>query len=225
MTRLSAIPMSKPGYWDGKQLWFRSGHAIHPPPWFTQGFPKTALDGELWRGRGQFESLSRTVRKSEPTDEEWHTVRYMLFELPDAQGTFTQRIEMLKALVARTQVPWLQVIEQFRISDRKSLKDKLSRIIAAGGEGLMLHRAEASYHSGRSNDLLKFKPYLDREASVIAHIPGKGRNAGRLGSLLVEDDEGRRFRLGTGFTDEQRNHPPAIGSVITYKVMPQPSHL
>ena len=81
----------------------------------------------------------------------------------------------------------------------------------------MLHRADASYHAGRSADLLKLKPYLDREATVIAHIPGQGRNAGRMGSLLVRDANGQEFRLGTGFTDAQRMNPPAIGTLVTYK--------
>jgi DNA ligase-1 len=81
----------------------------------------------------------------------------------------------------------------------------------------MLHRAGASYSSGRNDDLLKLKPYLDREARVVAHLPGAGRNAGRLGALLVEDDDRRRFRIGTGFTDAQRDSPPPVGSRVTYR--------
>jgi DNA ligase-1 len=52
---------------------------------------------------------------------------------------------------------------------------------------------------------------------VVAHLPGKGRHAGRLGALLLEMPDGQRFALGTGFTDAQREAPPAIGSVVTYR--------
>lgn len=204
-------------YWDGDQLWFRSGRPIHPPNWFTRGFPKKPLDGELWLGRGQFERLSGIVRKAQPTDDEWHGISYMLFELPGSRGSFTERIAKLKTLADEAKVPWLRVIDQFRLPDRTALKTRLEAVISGGGEGLMLHRADASYHEGRSDDLLKLKPYLDQEATVIAHIPGKGRHGGRMGSLLVKDAEGRQFRLGSGFTDEQREHPPAIGSVVTFK--------
>ena len=38
-----------------------------------------------------------------------------------------------------------------------------------------------------------------------------------LGALLVETSDGRRFRLGTGFTDIQRAEPPAVGSTVTYR--------
>jgi DNA ligase 1 len=38
-----------------------------------------------------------------------------------------------------------------------------------------------------------------------------------LGSLEVETPEGKRFRIGTGFSDEVRKNPPAIGSTVTYQ--------
>jgi DNA ligase-1 len=34
---------------------------------------------------------------------------------------------------------------------------------------------------------------------------------------LVEDADGTRFRLGTGFTDAERAEPPAIGSLVTFR--------
>lgn len=204
-------------YWDGRQLFFRSGHSVPAPAWFTRGFPVEPLDGELWLGRGGFERLSGIVRKAEPVDAEWRRVRYMLFELPGAAGDFTARKARIEALVAAAGIPWLQAVAQFRIADRAALQARLDAVVAAGGEGLMLHRATAPYAAGRSDDLLKLKPYLDREAVVIAHLPGKGRHAGRLGALLVEDAEGRRFRLGTGLSDVERETPPPLGSVVTYR--------
>ena len=65
--------------------------------------------------------------------------------------------------------------------------------------------------------MLKLKPYLDAEATVIQHLPGKGKFAGMMGALLVEMDNGKRFRIGTGFSDAERRNPPPIGSVINYK--------
>jgi DNA ligase-1 len=204
-------------YWDGKQLYFRSGHPVPAPAWFTRDFPKTPLDGELWLGRNTFERLSGVVRKTEPVDAEWRQVRYMLFELPGAEGTFSARKDTLSQLVKQAGIPWLQAVDQFRVADREGLQAKLDSVVAAGGEGLMLHRAEATYAAGRSDDLVKLKPYLDREAKVLAHLPGEGRNTGRLGALLVEDEDGRRFRLGAGFSDAMRENPPQVGSLVTYR--------
>jgi len=93
----------------------------------------------------------------------------------------------------------------------------LDEIVTKGGEGLMLHRADSLYHSGRSDDLLKLKPWQDAEATVVEILPGKGKFSGIMGSLLVIDESGRRFRIGTGFSNKRRKYPTAVGTVITYK--------
>jgi DNA ligase 1 len=89
--------------------------------------------------------------------------------------------------------------------------------VKLGGEGLALHRGSSLYRAGRTGDLMKFKPYEDAEARVVAYVPGKGKYAGVLGALLVEMPDGTRFRIGTGFSDEQRRHPPSLGSFVTYR--------
>jgi DNA ligase-1 len=38
-----------------------------------------------------------------------------------------------------------------------------------------------------------------------------------LGSLRVRTADGREFSLGTGFSDQQRQTPPAIGKTVTYR--------
>jgi DNA ligase-1 len=86
-----------------------------------------------------------------------------------------------------------------------------------GGEGLVLHRTNALWSPGRSDALLKLKPMPDEEARVVAHLPGKGRNQGRMGALLLETSNGQRFALGTGFADAQPAHPPPVGSLVTYR--------
>jgi DNA ligase-1 len=123
----------------------------------------------------------------------------------------------MRRLALAAGVPWLLPIQQFRIFNAHALRQKLDALVKEGGEGLMLHRADALYETGRSDTLLKFKPFDDAEARVMAHIPGKGRNAGRLGALEVETADGLHFHLGSGLTDEQRKIPPPIGSLITYR--------
>lgn len=203
--------------WDGRELRFRSGRAVPAPAWFVEGLPEQAVDGELWLGRGRFDELSAMVRKSDPVDADWRQIKYMIFELPGAPGTFTERVVAMNRLVAASRLPNLQAVPQFRIGDRKSLRLRLAEIVAAGGEGLMLHRAEAPYHGGRSDDLLKFKPFEDAEARVIGHEPGKGRFAGLTGALRMEMPDGRRFRIGSGLTDAVRRNPPPVGSLVTYR--------
>lgn len=203
--------------WDGQILRFRSGKEIHAPRWFINGLPQRALDGELWIARGSFDRLSGIVRREVPDDVEWHQVRYMIFELPGATGSFRERAEEIRQTVRKADVSWLREIEQFQVVHRSTLQKQLDKIVKAGGEGLMLHRADATYETGRSDTLLKMKPWDDAEAVVIAHLPGKGKHNGTMGALRVRMVDGREFSLGTGFTDQQRKTPPPIGKTVTYR--------
>ncbi|HEY8856206.1 MAG TPA: DNA ligase [Rugosibacter sp.] len=203
--------------WDGHQLRFRSGRIVPAPDWFTAALPAQPLDGELWLGRGTFEALSAIVRKASPVDAEWHQVRYMIFELPDVSGNFSRRVEQMPVVTAQAKIPWLQAVPQFQVVNVAQLMTRYREVIAGGGEGLMLHRADAVYHTGRSDDLLKLKPAEDAEAVIIGYLPGKGRNTGRVGALLVENAEGKRFRIGSGLSDRVRRHPPVLGTTITYR--------
>ncbi len=203
--------------WDGKVLYFRSGNIVNAPDWFLAKLPPQKLDGELWLGRERFEELSGVVKKNTPKDDEWRQVKYMVFELPDDAGPFTQRYIKIHDLIEQTNNSQLKAVEQFRVSNRKELQSKLDVVVKQGGEGLMLHLADAPYITGRSDVLLKLKPTLDTEAKVVGHISGKGKYTGLLGALEMQTPQGKRFRIGTGFSDAVRKNPPAIGTIITYK--------
>lgn len=203
--------------WDGQTLRFRSGRTVPAPTWFRDRLPAQALDGELWLGRGRFDEASGIVRKEVAVDSEWRQIRYMIFELPGAPGTFAERVRRITELARVAAWPQLVAVEHTAVADRDALQRRLTATAAQGGEGLMLHRASASVSTGRSDDLLKFKPSLDTEAEVVGHRPGKGKYAGQLGALEVQTPSGRRVLLGSGLSDALRRDPPPLGSVVTYR--------
>ena len=205
------------GYWDGHALRTRGGETVTAPAWFTAGWPPISMDGELWAGRGRFTHAQSTTRQQQPNDDAWRAMHFMVFDLPRHGGVFDERIPALNAVVERINQPWVKAVAQKRIATDTALQALLQRTVRAGGEGLMLHRGSSRYQSGRSDDLIKLKTHEDTEARVIAHLPGKGRHAGRMGALLVEMPSGQRFRLGAGFTDAQRETPPPVGSWVTYR--------
>ena len=205
------------GHWDGSTLCFRSGRAVAAPAWFTARLPRTPLDGELWLGRVRFDELSGIVRKAVPVDAEWRQLRFMVFELPGAAGTFAERAARIRELAAQAAWPQLVAVEQAPIADRDALHRRLAATVAQGGEGLVLHLASAAYRPGRSDVTMKLKPELDTEAVVVAHHPGQGRYTGQLGALEVRAPDGRQFLIGSGFSDAHRRDPPAVGSIVTYR--------
>lgn len=204
-------------HWSGTLLATRSGHTIAAPAWFTRDWPKTPLDGELWIGRGRFEELLATVRDRTPNESAWRSVKYMAFDLPTHPGPFSERKQALSQLLAPVEGTTIQPVAHWRTHSEQSLDHELRSIVAAGGEGLVLRRDTGLYIGGRSSDLLKVKLFRDAEAEVIGHIPGMGKFANMLGALEVQTPGGMVFRIGTGFTDAQRAHPPAIGARVTYR--------
>ncbi|MFZ5551297.1 MAG: DNA ligase [Pseudomonadota bacterium] len=204
-------------FWDGTRLRFRGGGTVAAPAGFLAGLPAgQALDGELWLGRQRFDMLSALVRRERPTAADWAEVRYLVFELPGGAGGFAQRVDRLQQLAADHPGRRWEVVPQEQVASAQALRHRLATVVAAGGEGLMLHRADAAYATGRSGLLLKLKPVRDAEAVVVGHTPGQGRFAGQLGALRVRDAEGREFLVGSGLSEAQRASPPPLGSVVTY---------
>lgn len=64
---------------------------------------------------------------------------------------------------------------------------------------------------------LEVKKFQDAEATVVSHELGTGRNARRMGALVCVDDQGKNFKISTGFSDAERDTPPAKGTIVIYQ--------
>ena len=202
--------------WDGQVLRFRSGRLIAAPAWFLAALPALPLDGELWMGRGQFDRVSGAVRKTVPDDLEWRAVKYLVFDAWGRPEPFAQRVNGLTQAVQAAQQPWLLAVAQTVVEDTAALESRLQEVVSQGGEGLVLHRADALWQAGRTEALFKFKPQADDEARVVGYQAGKGRLQGLTGALLLETPQGQRFALGAGLSDVLRRNPPPLGTWVTY---------
>lgn len=201
-------------YWNGKDFISRLGNVFHAPDWFKEGLPKEPLDGELWIGRGNFQLLVGTVKRHVP-NENWKKVRYVVFDAPCLNRPFEDRIDELVPLLQKAK--YAEELDHVGCEGEGHLHDRLVKMTAQGGEGLMLREPESLYVGKRSSTLLKVKKFLDAEATVIGHQPGKGKHTGRLGALICVLPDGTEFDIGTGFTDKERENPPKIGSTVTVK--------
>ncbi len=203
-------------YWDGTQFLSRLGNLFAAPEWFTAGLPKVPLDGELWLDRKQFQKTVSIVRRKDQS-EHWRQIRYIVFDAPVLREPFEQRMEYLNDLVRSHGPQYAVAHAQTRCLGVSHLKDELQRVEALGGEGLMLRQPASHYVVGRSSTLLKVKTFHDAEARVVGHQPGAGRHKGRLGALLVRLPDGTEFSVGTGLSDAEREIPPPVGSLITFR--------
>ncbi|HSU54787.1 MAG TPA: DNA ligase, partial [Candidatus Dormibacteraeota bacterium] len=203
-------------YWDGKQFLSRQGNIYYAPDWFVEGLPAVPLDGELWLDRKKFQRTVSIVRRQDKS-EHWKEIRFLIFDAPAANGGFEERLAFLKDALARGSAKFATQHGHERCKSLEALRAELARIEALQGEGLMLRQPGSKYVAGRSSTLLKVKTFRDAEAVVVGHQPGAGRHQGRLGALLVRLPSGKDFAIGTGFSDREREKPPALGATVTFR--------
>jgi len=202
--------------WDGQQLISRGGFLLNAPKWFIQDFPKTIMDGELWIARGEYQQTVSIVRKQQPHIG-WQKIKFMVFDLPKHSGTFSDRVSQMQSMAKQSPSPFLQFIEQVQIASHEQLMHRLQLVTDQAGEGLMLHRKQGLYNRGRSHNILKLKPFADAEAIVTGYRPCKGQFTGKMGAVQVKSADGKSFFIGSGFSHQERDNPPLLGSTISYR--------
>lgn len=105
-------------------LWSRYGKPIQAPDWFLDQLPNFPLDGELWGGRGNFQSTMSTVKQLEP-DHRWKNIAYLVFDAPSYREVFSNGtinntnfkksfVDVLSWIKKRTYNPlWLDISRTF----------------------------------------------------------------------------------------------------------------
>lgn len=193
--------------WNGSDFISRSGKVFPAPVELKESMPAgVILDGELFGGRGKFQTSIGKIRRGI-----WDGITYKVFDVIDSDP-FEARQETLSAL----QLPsWCEVVEQVKCISRDHLEQYEQDLVELGAEGVMIRKPASPYRHSRSNDLLKLKRFQSAEAEVIGYEQGAGKHAHRIGALVARF-AGEVFKLGTGLTNEERDNPPAIGSVVTF---------
>jgi DNA ligase-1 len=203
-------------YWTGTGFLSRLGNVYHAPDWFLEGLPAVPLDGELWCGRKKFQRCVSIARRQDKS-EMWRELTYVVFDAPAMDAPFEERLAFVQRHMEAQLPRHAKHHAHTRCEGVDHLKAELARVEALGGEGLMLRQPASRYEVGRSSTLLKVKSFRDAEARVLEHIAGAGRHKGRLGALGVEMADGTRFSIGTGFSDAERQSPPPLGAVVTFR--------
>ena len=203
-------------YWNGESLVTRSGKPINAPDWFTECLPADCeLDGELFVGRGEFQATISVCRKKTPVDAEWKTITYMVFDIPSASGAFADRYKIM-ADRCNALPDHVEYVKHWTTETTAGVAPLLTKFERKGAEGLMLRDPASRYERKRSATLLKVKSFLDADATIVSHQPGSGKYEGSMGALLCVMDDGTEFAVGTGFSDWQRDNPPAVGEQVIF---------
>lgn len=182
--------------WDGKKLKTRQNKDFCAPKSFLAKLPPFSIDGELWVGRGSFEKVASITARC---DEDWSELKYLIFDVPETKGDLLARLTVFKDFLAKNPNSQVKIIEQIGIKNTKDAFDYLDKIIANGGEGVVVRDPNVPYKSGRQNSIMKIKKFYDAECEVASIKPRKDDNS-LVGSVLCKDLSGKNsFKIGSGF--------------------------
>ena len=199
-------------YWNGKSLISRGGKIIHAPKWFTKNYPPFEIDGELWTKRGDFSHISSIVRDKVPS-KEWHQITHNIFEVPNATGGLFARLAKVKPYVSNI----IKIIPQIPVKSKENMQKFLKTVEKKGGEGVVVRDPNALYIAKRTSKALKVKSFYDTECRVLSYVEGKGKLKNKMGALKCQLKNGKVFKLGGGFSNKERQNPPKIGTIVTFK--------
>ena len=202
------------GIWNGKTLKTRNGNLIDAPKFWLDNFPPFILDGELWLKRDAFAQTLSVIKNKEK--KQWERVTLQVFDVRGVceDCTLKQRLKVLQEYLDKNPSKFIKIIPQIPIKNQLHLEEFYQSVLEKGGEGVILR------HNAILNLGYKLKPFLDAECVVKGHTQGKGKNTGKLGSVICEamiNGIQKRFKIGSGFSDKERENPPQIGAIITYK--------
>ena len=204
------------GVWNGTSLLTRNNNKIKTPEEWTRNFPPFMLDGELWIKRDYFEKISSIVRNSNSNMNDWKEVTYNVFDAPNIcdSCTLLERLDLLTKYLQENPNENIRIIPQYIITNNDDLEAYFGNIINNGGEGLIIR------DNKNPNMAYKYKPYYDNECEVIGYKKGKGKYEGLVGAIICKTiikDKEMILHIGSGLSKKDRENPPKINSIITYK--------
>ena len=207
------------------------------------------LDGELIAGSPTSETCYRdTVSVVMSDDKPALDVKWYVFDYwADPTLPYSARLHLLAAEVKELNHPHIVMLNHEPLNDRAALDTYEAEQVELGYEGIMLNDPASAYKFGRATSkggqLLKVKRFVDSEAVVIGveeemenRNPAETNELGRtkrstakdgllgkgtMGALIVRDVKtGVEFKIGTGFTAEDRAANWPLGTIVKYKSFP-----
>jgi len=106
------------------------------------------------------------------------------------------------------------------VTDIEQAQEVFEEMLTEGQEGIILKDLNARWEDKRAKHQIKFKGELECDLVCVDWVEGTGKNAGRLGALVLESADGTvKVNVGTGFTDHDRDRigRDVIGSIIAIK--------
>jgi DNA ligase-1 len=201
-------------------------------PYLSQ-HPSVVIDGELYTDQMPFEELAGLIKKKKITDDDvarLKKVKYHVYDIYDharhnmpysermgllasavrrcgcvANDTFSAGVAAAAAAAAAATASGVIVLVRTeKVAALSDFRRLFAEFVEAGYEGIMLRNAAGVYRANyRSNDLQKYKEFMEEEYRIIDFKEGEGRDAGAV-IWVCETADGKEFTVRPRGTMQQR---------------------
>lgn len=176
------------------------------------------LDGELYCHGMSFEQITSITSRTVNIHSEHLSIQFHCFDIINNQPQMRRLILIynLKGLS-----PWLQIAPFWLCESLSDIMWTYDKLISLGYEGIIVRNFNTPYEPKRSTMVMKFKPKKEDEYEITGFVEEESINhvpKNTLGALVCASGDGNTFRVGTGFSDDQRyllwrNREALIGKI------------
>lgn len=166
------------------------------------------LDGELYTMDIPFEELAGIIKKKKITqadEEKLKKVHYHIYDIVNDKP-YKERHEMLLVIKKKLKKPeYIEFVQTHMVKNEDECKTMFEEFVSNNFEGIMLRNIGGLYRENyRSNDLQKYKEFMESEFKIIDFKEGDGRDAGTVIWVCETPDEKREFSVRPKGTIEMR---------------------
>jgi len=197
---------------DGKVfLYSRNGKPITSMVHIQKELMSVLNEGEIWDGElflmgVEFNDISHFVRPQLPVEGsekiEYHVFDAVVFDKDFATryiNDVVPRIEQYRRtmVIIRTNIH-IKSVPTLEVEFDKVVMDKQhDEWVDIGYEGLMIRIISTKgYEPKRTNDLIKYKLFVDDDFKIVGYEEGKGKLVNHLGAFILESkrNDGKTFK-------------------------------
>lgn len=155
------------------------------PKLIDTGIP---LDGEIYVHGLTFQEIVRRVKKWRPDETE--QLEYWIYDIADPTKTFKERTKQIEEAFKRvntkdqkylSNIIKVKQLKTFVANNETDVFSFHDHFVKLGYEGVIIRNMDGKYVMGkRSNNLQKYKEFIDQEFKIVGYETGEGRESGAI---------------------------------------------
>ena len=165
------------------------------------------LDGELYNHEESFETITSITSRTKERHPDYESMQFYIFDHVCDQTPYYDRRADIVSCLDHCDSHWLQKTPTLLAHNLAQIEEALDLLMANDYEGLIARHTSYPYERKRSTGIMKWKPRKSDQYTIVDYteeIDIHGEPKDRLGAFFVRDESNNIFKVGTGFSDQQR---------------------